>query len=55
MPVRVEELHRRLASYLDEVGATIPDPSTLTPGAGPGGAMGMGMGMAAAQGTSQEL
>ena len=53
MPVRVEELHRRLASYLDEVGATIPDPSTLTPGAGAGGAMGMGM--AAAQGTSQEL
>ena len=55
MPVRVEELHRRLTSYLEEVGATIPDPSTLTPGAGAGGAMGMGMGMAAAQGTSQEL
>ena len=28
---------------------TIPDPSTLAPGAGPGGAMGMGMGMAATQ------
>ncbi len=55
MPDRVEELHRRLTSYLDAVNATIPDPSTLAPGAGPGGATGMGMGMAAAQAAPQEL
>ena len=49
MPERVEELHRRLTSYLDAVNAIIPDPSTITPGTAPGagmgaGAMGMGMG-----------
>ena len=44
MPERLEELHRRLTSYLDAVGATIPDPSTMTPGTAPGGGMGMGAG-----------
>ena len=53
MPARVEALHLRLTSYLDEVNATIPDPSSLTPGAGPGGAMGMGM--AATRGAPQVL
>ena len=44
MPERVEELHQRLTNYLDAVNATIPDPSTMTPGAGPGAGMGMGAG-----------
>ena len=44
MPERLEELHRRLMSYLDAVGATIPDPSTMTPGTAPGAGMGMGAG-----------
>ena len=44
MPERVEELHQRLMSYLDDVDATIPDPSTMTPGAAPGAGMGMGAG-----------
>lgn len=52
MPERVEELDRRLMSYLNAVNATIPDPSTMAPGVGPGGAMGMGM--AAAQAAPQE-
>lgn len=46
MPERVEELHQQLMSYLDAVDATIPDASTMTPGAGMGmgaGAMGMGV------------
>ena len=55
MPERVEELDRRLMSYLNAVNARIPDPSTLAPGAGPGGATGMGMGMAGAQAAPQEL
>ena len=42
MPERVEELHRRLISYMDAVNATIPDPSTMTSGAEPGAGMGMG-------------
>ena len=33
MPAIVQELHMRLTGYLDEVNATIPDPSTLAPGA----------------------
>lgn len=45
----------RLTGYLDEVNATIPDPSTLAPGTGSGGAMGMGMGMAATQAAPPEL
>ena len=44
MPERVEELHQRLISYLDAVDATIPDPSTMTPGTAPGAGMGMGAG-----------
>ena len=44
MPERVEELHRRLTSYLDAVNAIIPDPSTITPGTAPGAGMGMGAG-----------
>ncbi len=44
MPERVEELHQRLISYLDAVGATIPDPSTMTLGTAPGAGMGMGAG-----------
>ena len=44
MPERVDELHQRLTSYLDAVNATIPDPSTMTPGTAPGAGMGMGMG-----------
>ncbi|MDE0002165.1 MAG: sulfatase [Rhodospirillaceae bacterium] len=44
MPERLEELHRRLMSYLDAVNATIPDPSTMTPGTAPGAGMGMGAG-----------
>ncbi|MCZ0950969.1 MAG: sulfatase [Rhodospirillaceae bacterium] len=44
MPERVEALHLRLMSYLDAVGATIPDPSTMTPGTAPGAGMGMGAG-----------
>ena len=44
MPERVEELHLRLMSYLDAVNATIPDPSTMTPGTAPGAGMGMGAG-----------
>ena len=44
MPARLEELHRRLMSYLDAVGATIPDPSTMTPGTARGAGMGMGAG-----------
>ncbi|MDE0371672.1 MAG: sulfatase [Rhodospirillales bacterium] len=44
MPERMEELHQRLMSYLDDVDATIPDPSTMTPGAAPGAGMGMGAG-----------
>jgi len=47
MPERVEELHQRLTSYLDAVNATIPDPSTMTPGTAPGAGMGMGMGAGA--------
>ena len=38
----MEELHRRLISYMDAVNATIPDPSTMTSGAEPGAGMGMG-------------
>ena len=44
MPERVEELHQRLIGYLDAVDATIPDPSTMTPGTAPGAGMGMGAG-----------
>ena len=44
MPERVEELHQRLTSYLDAVNATIPDPSTMTPGTALGAGMGMGAG-----------
>ena len=44
MPERVEELHQRLTNYLDAVNATIPDPSTMTPGTAPGAGMGMGAG-----------
>ena len=44
MPERVVELHQRLTRYLDAVGATIPDPSTMTPGTAPGAGMGMGAG-----------
>ena len=32
----------RLTGYLDEVNATIPDPSTLAPGTTPEAGMGMG-------------
>ena len=44
MPERVEDLHQRLTNYLDAVNATIPDPSTMTPGTAPGAGMGMGAG-----------
>ena len=36
MPAVVEELHMRLTGYLDEVNATIPDPSASAPAALPG-------------------
>ena len=44
MPERVEDLHQRLTNYQDAVNATIPDPSTMTPGTAPGAGMGMGAG-----------
>ena len=44
IPGRVEDLHQRLTSYLNAVNATIPDPSTMTPGTAPGAGMGMGAG-----------
>ncbi len=44
MPVRVDDMHSRLVSYLEGVNATIPDPEVAR-GPGPAGrAMGMGGG-----------